>query len=116
MLRFLITRGPLKGLAKGVPIVRVLLAAEVAGMAWVHLAKLSRAQRRRALALLVKSRGRPSRLSHNERDELAALAAAFEPRLLAGSIARRLSPLPVPKRVLYGPRDAPARKAVARRR
>ncbi len=116
MLRFLINRAPLKRFAKGFPIARVLVAAEIAGMVWVHLAKLSGPQRRRALALLVKSRGRPSYLSDAERSELAALVAAVEPRLLAGSVARRLSPLPVPKRVLYGPRDAPARKAAAERR
>ena len=115
MLGFLIKRGPLNGLAKAVPFARVLLAAEIAGMAWGHLTKLSRPQRRRALALLVKSQGRPSRLSQHERGELAALAAAFEPRLLAGSAVRRLSPLPVPRRVLYGRRGAPARKAIAQR-
>jgi hypothetical protein len=115
MLRFLIRRAPLKRFAKGFPIARVLVAAEIAGMAWAHVAKLNRAQRRRTLALLVKSRGRPSHLSDAERQEFTALAAAAEPRLLVGSVARRLSPLPVPKRVLYGPRDAPARKAVAQR-
>jgi hypothetical protein len=107
-------RLPLKA-AKGIPVVRVLLAAEVAGMAWKHLAKLDPAQRRRAIALLAKSRGRPRRLSRRERGELAALVAVAEPRLLVGSVARRLSPLPLPKRLLYGPRDAPARKALAER-
>jgi hypothetical protein len=116
MLRFLIKRAPLKRFAKGFPILRVLVAAEIAGMAWAHLTKLDRAQRRRTLALLVKSRGRASYLTDAERGELAALVAAAEPRLLLGSVARRLSPVPVPKRVLYGPRDAPARKAIARRR
>ena len=115
MLRFLIKRAPLKRFAKGFPIARVLVGAEVVAMAWAHLAKLDRAQRRRTLTLLVKSRGRRSRLSDAERAELAALVAAAEPRLLFGSVARRLSPLPVPKRVLYGPRDAPARKAIAKR-
>lgn len=115
MLRSLIVRGPLR-VAKGFPVLKVLLVVEIAGMAWMHLAKLSGAQRRRLIALLVKSRARPSRLSGDERGELAALAAAFEPRLLAGSVAKRLSPLPVPKRVLYGPRGNPARDAAAQRR
>ncbi len=95
------------------PVMKTLLAAEIAAMAWAHLGKLSGAQRRRALTLLVQSRGRPGSLSDAERSELAALLASLEPRLFAGSVARRLSPLPVPKRVLYGPRGAPARKAVA---
>ncbi len=115
MLRFLIKRAPLK-FAKGIPVARLLVAAEIAAMAWAHLAKLDRVQRRRALTLLMKSRGRPSGLSEGERRELATLVAALEPRLLAGSAARRLSPLPVPKRLLYGPRGAPARKAIARGR
>lgn len=115
MLRFLSKRAPLKRFAKGIPIARMLVVAEIAAMAWAHLAKLDGAQRRRALTLLLGSRGRPSRLSEDERGELAALVAAAEPRLLLGSVARRLSPLPVPKRVLYGPRGAPARKAVAER-
>lgn len=115
MLRFLIKRAPLKA-ARGIPLARVLVAAEIAWMAWAHLARLDGAQRRRTLTLLVKSRGRASYLSDAERRELATLVAALEPRLFIGSAARRLSPLPVPKRVLYGPRDAPARKAIARRR
>jgi hypothetical protein len=116
VLGFLIKRAPVKGIAKGFPVARVLVAAEIAGMAWAHLAKLDGAQRRRMLALLAKSRGRPSYLSDAERDELAALVAAVEPRLFVGSAAGRLIPLPVPRRVLYGPRGAPARKALARRR
>lgn len=98
------------------PVMKMLLAAEIAALAWSHLGKLTGAERRRALTLLVQSRGRASSLSEAERRELAALVAALEPRLLAGAVARRLSPLPVPKRVLYGPRGAPAREAAARRR
>jgi hypothetical protein len=98
------------------PVMKTLLAVEVAAMAWAHLGKLTGAQRRRALTLLAQSRGRPGALSEAERRELVAIFAALEPRLFAGSVARRLSPLPVPKRVLYGPRGAPARKAVAERR
>lgn len=107
MLRFSVKRAPFKRFAKGFPIARVLVAAEIAGMAWAHLAKLNGIQRRRMVALLVKSRGLRSRLSDPEKGELAALVALAEPRLLAGSVAWRLIPLPVPKRVLYGPRDAP---------
>jgi hypothetical protein len=107
---------PLRRFANGFPIVGVLLAAEIAAMAWRHLAMLNGAQRRRLLALLGQARGRPGSLSHTERDELRALIATLQPRLFLGSATRRLSPLPVPKRVLYGPRGSSARGAAAQHR
>jgi hypothetical protein len=52
MLRFLVKGAtPLKRFTHGIPIVGVLLAAEVAAMAWAHLTKLDSTQRRRLLAL-----------------------------------------------------------------
>jgi hypothetical protein len=104
VLRFLIKGVPLKRLTRGVPIVGALLVAEVAAMAWAHLAKLNSTQRRRLFALLRQSRGRPGSLTENEREELAFLFAILEPRLFLGSAAKRLSPVPLPKRLLYGPR------------
>jgi hypothetical protein len=77
---------------------------------------LNGAQRRRLLALLGQARGRPGSLSDSEREELWALIATLQPRLFLGSATRRLSPLPVPKRVLYGRRGSSARRAAARRR
>jgi hypothetical protein len=111
VLRFLVKSTPLKRLTHGVPIVGVLLAAEVAAMAWAHITRLSSPQRRRLLALLARTRGRPGSLSRSEREELAVLLAILEPRLFLGSAAKRLSPVPVPKRLLYGPRDSSARAA-----
>ncbi len=35
---------------------------------------------------------------------IGALVAKLEPRLFVGSAADRLSPMPVPKRLLYGSR------------
>jgi hypothetical protein len=113
MLGALIRRTPLKRLAHGVPIGAVLLGAQVAALAWAHLAKLNGAQRRRLLALLAQTRGRPGSLSQSEREELAVLFAILEPRLFLGSATRRLSPVPVPKRLLYGPRGSSARAAAA---
>jgi hypothetical protein len=115
MLRRLIRGGPLKRLANGFPIVGVFLAAEVAAMAWTHFSKLNSAQRRRLIALLSRSRGRLRSLSHSEREELGAIFAALEPRLFLGSVTRRLSPVPVPKRLLYGPHGSAARTAAQRR-
>ena len=57
MLRFLIRGTPLKRFANGIPIVGILLAAEVAAMAWTHLGRLTGVQRRRLLGLLVRTRG-----------------------------------------------------------
>jgi hypothetical protein len=116
MLRFLIRGTPLKRLAHGVPIVGVLLAAELAAMAWAHISKLNGTQRRRLLILLAQTRGRPGSLGQGEREELAFLLAILEPRLFLGSAAKRLSPVPVPKRLLYGPRSGSARAAATQRR
>jgi hypothetical protein len=103
MLRLLLRGAPLKRLTRGVPIVGALLVAEVATMAWAHLTKLNSTQRRRLFALLAQSRGRPGSLTENEREELALLFTILEPRLFLGSAAKRLSPVPLPKRLLYGP-------------
>jgi hypothetical protein len=116
MFGLLLKGVPLRRFANGFPIVGVLLAAEIAAMAWRHLAMLNGAQRRRLLALLGQARGRPGSLSHSERDELRALIATLQPRLFLGSATRRLSPLPVPKRVLFGPRGSSARGAAAQHR
>jgi hypothetical protein len=105
MLRFLLKHAP-KRLTRGVPVLALLSAAEVALLAKTHVTKLSGAERRRLLALVGKARGRPSELNEREHDELAALLAKLEPRRFVGSVADRLSPVPVPKRMLYGkPRD-----------
>ena len=114
MLRLLLKFVPLRRLAGGFPIMRVLLGAEIAVMAWTHLALLDGAQRRRLLALLRQTHGRLGSLSDTEREELGALVATLQPRLFLGSATKRLSPLPVPKRVLYGPRGSSARGAAAR--
>jgi hypothetical protein len=111
VLRFLLKRSAIKRLAHGFPVVWLLLAAEVALMARGHLAKLNAPQRRRLLALVRQARGRPSSLSNAERQELAELVQTLEPRLLIGSAVRRLSPVPVPKRLLYGPRGSAVRTA-----
>ncbi len=104
VLRFLLSRGPVKRLLRGVPVVALLSAAEVAVLAKDHLRKLDSTERRRLVTLIARARGRAGSLSESEHDELSALVAKLEPRLFAGSAADRLSPVPVPKRLLYGPR------------
>ncbi len=113
MLGSLLTRSWLKRLAPGMPVGGVLLSADVALLAGRHVAKLDGAQRRRLLALVRQARGRPSSLGTAERLELLALLASLEPRLFLGSAVRRVSPVPLPKRLLYGPRDSGARTAAA---
>jgi hypothetical protein len=92
----------------------VLLLAEVALVAGRHIGRLDGAQRRRLVGLLARSRGRPSSLGAGERRELAYLLARLEPRLFFATAVRRLSPVPLPKRLLYGPRESPARAALKR--
>jgi hypothetical protein len=116
MLRFLLEHTPVKRLARGVPIVGLLSAAEVAKLAHGHLQRLQPHERRRLLALLAKARGGASALSDDERADLVALVAKLQPRAFVGSAANHLSPLPLPKRLLYGPRGSDAREAAAERR
>jgi hypothetical protein len=87
-----------------IPAARLLLLAEVAALARDHVAHLTPPERRRLVWLLRKGRGRPSNLSSGQREELAELVAKMEPRLLAGEAVKRLSPVPLPKRLLFGKR------------
>lgn len=116
VLRLVLKRSWVKRFAHGFPVVGLFLAAEVGLMARGHFAKLNGAQRRRLLALVRQTRGRPSSLSEAERQELSVLLATLEPRLFIGSAVTRLSPVPMPKRLLYGARGSAARTAAARRR
>jgi hypothetical protein len=112
----LIGRVALKKVAKGFPVGRLLLAGDVAILAGRHLARLNAAERRRLASLVARSAA-PGRggLGAAERVELAALIAKLEPRLLFGTAVRRLSPVPVPRRLLYGRRGSAARAAAKKR-
>lgn len=112
MLRLLLTRTPLKRLARGAPVLALLSAAEVARLAGEHVGRLEAGEPRRLLHLLGKLRRGRGSLSHAEREELGTLVAKLEPRAFAGSAARKLSPVPVPKRLAYGPRGSRARALV----
>ena len=91
------------------------MAVEVARLARRHIAKLEPKERRRLIRLLGKARGGSGSLSRRERDELAKLAAKLEPRVFVGSAASHFSPVPVPKRLLYGPNGRRARPAAGKR-
>jgi hypothetical protein len=89
---------------KRLPIFKLLAVGEIALLARNHLARLEPGERRRLIELLRTGRGRSRNLSDAERDELQALIAKTEPRLLAGLAADRLSPVPLPRRVTHGPK------------
>ena len=85
---------------KEIPLVVLVEAAEIVLLAYDHVRKLEPHERRRAFALLRKTRGRPSNLTQRERTEFARLAAKAEPRLFLGLVAQKLSPVPLPKRLV----------------
>jgi hypothetical protein len=101
MLRHVIARAP--GLRR-LPVLKVLAVAEIALLAHDHVTRLDREERRRLVELVRRGHGRPSHLSDAEREELDALVAKAEPRLFAGLVADKLSPIPLPKRIVHGPR------------
>jgi hypothetical protein len=87
-----------------IPVVKLLSAAEVALLAREHLMRLTPSERRRIVTLVRVGRGRRARLTESESDELEALLTKLEPRLLVGEAVDKLSPLPLPRRLVYGPR------------
>lgn len=114
MARSLITRSlgqvatRVPGLRR-LPVFRLISIAEVGLMARDHVLALTPAERRRLLELIRVARGRPSTLRSSDRDELAELVAKMEPRRLAAEAAERISPVPLPKRIVRGPkRQRPA--------
>ena len=86
-----------------IPILRLLTLAEIVVLARDHVGKLTPAERRRLVELLRIGRGRPSSLSPLQREELSGLVAKAEPRVLAGRAIERISPVELPRRLLYGP-------------
>lgn len=83
---------------------KLLAIGEIALLARTHAIKLTPDERRRLVALVRHGRGRPSKLSAAEREELQALVAKAEPRLFAGAVADKLSPVPLPRRLREGKR------------
>src|SRR6266511_1373745 len=86
------------------PVLKLLAIAEIALLARDHITRLDRDERHRLVALVRKGRGRSRNLTDAEREELARLVAKADPRRFAGAAADRLSPVPLPRRIMYGPR------------
>lgn len=83
---------------------RALVVAELALIAWRHLVRLDGRERRRLAGLLGVAIRRGGRLTLRERLELRVLLVKLEPRLMVGTAVSRVSPVPLPARLLYGPR------------
>jgi hypothetical protein len=110
-----ITERLIKRASRGLPIVQVWTLANLAVLAGRHVGNLEPSERRRLVELVREGRGRPSRLAPAEASELRTLVGKLQPRLFAGTAASRLSPVPLPKRMLYGGKGHPARRAAAAR-
>ena len=89
---------------KRLPVMKLLALGEIALLAQRHLSLLTPEERRRLVALVRKGHGRSSNLAPDEREELTRLVAKAEPRRFAGLSADALSPVPLPKRLVHGPR------------
>ena len=93
--------GRVPGLRR-VPVMKMLAAAELALLTRDHVQRLTPPERRRLITLVRVGRGRRSRLTGSERDELEQLLGKLEARLLMGHAVDRLSPVPLPRRLVYG--------------
>lgn len=103
--RFALERaaGKVPGLRR-IPAARLLALGEIALLARDHVGKLEPAERRRLVELVRRGHGRPRKhLTDAEHEELSRLLAKAEPRRFAGLAADRLSPVPLPRRVVEGP-------------
>jgi hypothetical protein len=87
-----------------VPLARLLAATRVLMLARSHWHRLEPAERRRVVMLVRVAGSRRGRLTAAERLELARLIAKADPRLFAGLVAQRFSPVPLPRRVVRGKR------------
>ncbi len=85
------------------PVVKLLALGEISVIAHDHVRRLEPEERRRVIDLLRIGHGRPRNLSAAERDELQELVAKAEPRLFAGLVAEKLSPVKLPRRLVRGP-------------
>lgn len=89
---------------KRLPMMKLLAIGEIALLAQRHASLLTPEERRRLFALVRRGRGRTRNLSAEEREELIGLIAKAEPRRFAGLSADALSPVPLPKRLVNGPK------------
>jgi hypothetical protein len=99
-------------LLRRVPFFKLLAIGQTVLLAWRHLRRLDAGDRRRLVELA--RRGR--RMNRAEREELRRLLGKLEPRAFALTTANRLSPVPLPRRLLgplTGRRDTPSMTGTA---
>jgi hypothetical protein len=94
--------GRIPGLRR-LPVLKLLAVAEIILLVRDHVEKLEPRERRRLVELVKRGRGRKRNLSPTEQEELARLVSKAEPRALVGGAADKLSPVPLPKRIVHGP-------------
>ncbi len=87
-----------------VPVVMLVTAAELALVARDHLMLLTPAERRRLVTLVRIGRGRRDRLTDAQRRELELLMGKLQARRFMGDAVTRLSPVRLPRRLVYGRR------------
>jgi hypothetical protein len=87
---------------RAVPVLKLLAIAEIVLLIRDHVARLEPHERRRLIELVKLGRGRKRNLSEAEQAELADLLAKTEPRALAGEAVEKLSPVALPRRLVYG--------------
>jgi hypothetical protein len=86
--------------ARAIPMARLVAAAQVVMLARRHWLRLEPDERRRLLTLVRVAGGRRGRLTPGERLELARLVAKADPKLFAGLVVQKFSPVPFPKRMV----------------
>jgi hypothetical protein len=94
---------PLKA-ARAIPMTRLIAGAQVVMLARRQWLRLEPHERRRMLTLVRVAGGRRGRLTPSERLELARLIAKADPKLFAGLVVQKFSPVPFPKRMVRGKR------------
>jgi hypothetical protein len=93
--------GHVPGLRR-VPVLKLLALADILLLMRDHVVRLEPDERRRLIELVRRGRGRNRNLSDREREELAGLIAKAEPRLFLGEAADKISPVPLPRRIVHG--------------
>jgi hypothetical protein len=85
---------------KMLPVVRLIMAAEVLLIGKHHLDRLSAEERGHLIGLVTKAKGRPKNLSAQDQAELSAIVEKLEPRLFLAEATDRISPVGVPSPML----------------
>jgi hypothetical protein len=89
---------------RAIPMAKLLTAAQLVMLARRHWLRLEPHERRRLFTLVRIATGRRGRLTPAERFELARLIAKADPKLFAGLVVQKLSPVPFPKRMVRAKR------------